>query len=218
MWRQKVLDLDRILRMLAEKRPIFHSEADFQHALAWEIHIVEPAALIRLELPVRLEMNRPTYLDLLVQCDQQRYAIELKYKTSAMATEINGENFLLSNRSAQDAGRYDFLKDVVRLEQYVAKTQNSTGYAIFLSNDSLYWNEPRRDITSVAFSIHDTRQIHSGTEMCWAAHAGSGSTKGRERPIVCKSSYSCSWKSYSSLNRNHFKCLLVKVGRSEHGL
>ena len=26
------------LEALAEQRPIFHSEADFQHAIAWEIH------------------------------------------------------------------------------------------------------------------------------------------------------------------------------------
>ena len=39
-----------ILTDLAEKRSIFHSEADFQHALAWEMH--------RREYDIRLEYAR----------------------------------------------------------------------------------------------------------------------------------------------------------------
>jgi hypothetical protein len=31
-------DLPHLMDALAAQRPIFHSEADFQHALAWEIH------------------------------------------------------------------------------------------------------------------------------------------------------------------------------------
>jgi hypothetical protein len=208
---KSLLDLNQILRTLAEKRPVFHSEADFQHALAWEIHTVNPGASIRLESPVRLDPGRTSHLDLLVQRDQHRYAIELKYKTAPMTAEIRGEKFLLSNHGAQDAGRYDFVKDVVRLERYVFSVQNSIGYAIFLSNDALYWNEPRLDITSVQFSIHEAREIHSNVEMRWATHAGTGSTKGRVDTMICKFSYSCLWKAFSTVNNNRFKFLLLTI-------
>jgi hypothetical protein len=211
-----LLDLDKIMRTLAEKRPVFHSEADFQHALAWEIHTVDPGASIRLELPVRVDTNR-IHLDLLVQCDQQRYVMELKYKTASMATDVWGERFSLSNHSAQDLGRYDFLKDVARLERYVASVQNSTGLAIFLSNDCLYWKEPRQGITSVQFSIHDRKEISSKAEMRWAARAGPGSTKGREEPIVLKFNHYCSWKNYSTVNRSQFKYLLLTVEQPKRG-
>ena len=30
------MNIEEILSCLAEKRPVFHSEADFQHALAWQ--------------------------------------------------------------------------------------------------------------------------------------------------------------------------------------
>lgn len=33
-----MFDVEAVLRDLALKRPIFHSEADFQHAVAWEVH------------------------------------------------------------------------------------------------------------------------------------------------------------------------------------
>jgi hypothetical protein len=71
-----LLDLNQVLESLAEKRPVFHSEADFQHALAWEIHNVKSDASIRLELPVRAD-DGAVHLDLLVVCDHQRFAIEL---------------------------------------------------------------------------------------------------------------------------------------------
>jgi hypothetical protein len=32
-----IFEVAEILSRLAKKRPIFHSEADFQHALAWEV-------------------------------------------------------------------------------------------------------------------------------------------------------------------------------------
>ena len=41
--------LDQVLPALARRRPIFHSEADFQLALAWEIQTARPAAGVRLE-------------------------------------------------------------------------------------------------------------------------------------------------------------------------
>jgi hypothetical protein len=78
-----LLDLNQILERLVEKRPIFHSEADFQHALAWEIHHANPDASIRLELPVRTDDGR-VHIDLLVVCDHQHFAIELKYKTALL--------------------------------------------------------------------------------------------------------------------------------------
>jgi hypothetical protein len=44
-----MLDFPDLLARLARNRPVFHSEADFQHALAWEIHSLHPTAKIRLE-------------------------------------------------------------------------------------------------------------------------------------------------------------------------
>jgi len=45
LWRrQSLLDPNQVLQTLALKRPIFHSEADFQHAFAWEIQTANPTA------------------------------------------------------------------------------------------------------------------------------------------------------------------------------
>lgn len=42
-------DVEQTMARLAARRPIFHSEADFQHAFAWQVQIDHPDARIRLE-------------------------------------------------------------------------------------------------------------------------------------------------------------------------
>jgi hypothetical protein len=54
-----------VLTTLAQQRLLFHSEADFQHAFAWEIHKRLPQALVRLERPV-LHENKLLYVDIWV--------------------------------------------------------------------------------------------------------------------------------------------------------
>jgi hypothetical protein len=104
---------ETVLKALQAKRPIFHSEADFQHALAWEIHQRHPNASVRLEVNRGIGTQRE-YLDLVVSDAEIRLAIELKYKTKKLDTVFSGEEFHLQNHGAQDVGRYDFIKDIAR--------------------------------------------------------------------------------------------------------
>ena len=79
-------DLDLIVRGLKKKRRIFHSEADFQHALAWQIHAVNPSIKPRLEyFPGYLEpkiqgkRNKKIHVDIWLIGKQKSMAIEVKY-------------------------------------------------------------------------------------------------------------------------------------------
>jgi hypothetical protein len=56
------LDIPGLMSRLSQTRPIFHSDADFQHALAWQIHVENPNAAVRLET----RPERGMRLDLLV--------------------------------------------------------------------------------------------------------------------------------------------------------
>jgi len=76
MNKSQLIDLINSLRA---SRKIFHSEADFQHALAWEIHKAFPNAKIRLEIPIQVS-NSTYHLDLLVRNGHATTGIELKYK------------------------------------------------------------------------------------------------------------------------------------------
>lgn len=152
-----MIDMKEILSSLSRSRPIFHSEADLQHALAWEIHQKWQSCSMRLELKPPYLNNR-IYLDIWVALDDTIIAIELKYKTRRLHVNVEEETFDLLDQSAQDIGRYDFIKDIQRLEDIVFDRDNIVGYAIFLTNDSAYWSIPR-DIQTVdaSFRIHHGR-------------------------------------------------------------
>jgi hypothetical protein len=73
------MNIEGILTQLSQERPVFHSEADFQHALAWEIHRCHPFAKVRLQ--VNLGAEKRAAVDILVTNDEEVFGIELKYKT-----------------------------------------------------------------------------------------------------------------------------------------
>lgn len=108
-----MFDIYKILSNLKLKRPVFCSEADFQHSFAWEAHLLYPNA------KVYLEYNNPIipqkmYIDLWFVIDGKNYAIELKYKTRKLDL-VKEFGFLLGEQSSQDTSRYDYLKDMERL-------------------------------------------------------------------------------------------------------
>jgi len=43
--------LTEIMAALQQARPVFHSEADFQHAFAWAAHRLDESINVRLEVP-----------------------------------------------------------------------------------------------------------------------------------------------------------------------
>jgi hypothetical protein len=77
------------MERLRRDRPVFYSEADFQHALAWDIHLAEPNARLRLEGPL-LAGGRER-LDVFAHTESGRYAIELKYPRAGFEVAIDGE-------------------------------------------------------------------------------------------------------------------------------
>lgn len=118
-----MIDISKLLLSLAKKRPVFHSEADFQHAFAWEIHRQWPAASVRLEMPYRTHKHL-FYIDIWIIYRAQIFAVELKYKTRSLFIDINKEKYQLRSQRAHDTGRYDFLRDIYRLEQIKNNIKN----------------------------------------------------------------------------------------------
>ncbi len=212
-----MLDIHNLMADLAKHRPIFHSEADFQHALAWQIHKAIPNCEIRLEMPYRVSQGN-WYLDIWLQT--MEIAIELKYRTKKMEGEKDGEYFFLRNHSGYPQGRYDFLKDIQRLERVVADRKAKLGVAVLLTNESNFWKPPTREwktTKDVNFRIHEDQRVTG--ELTWAVQTGAGTKKDREEPIRLKNSYHLQWQDYSNwgvqallwLQRNSFRYLAVSV-------
>ena len=207
-----MFNIKDILKQLSEIRPVFHSEADFQYALAWEIQRHHPKAQIRLEINLP-GFDKKEYIDIWAKIGDRVYIIELKYKTKKINLEYNEEKFYLLNQGAQDVGRYDFIKDITRLERFIFKHSNYIGYAIILTNDNLYWRDPvRLNTVDADFRIHENIKI-KGKLRC-DDKASAGTKKGREKDLIIKDSYLMKWSDYSILKEsgpNCFRSLLLKV-------
>ena len=197
---------------LAEDRPVFHLEADFQHALAWVIREQYPTAKIRLERRVHdpaAGTGRGSYLDLWVELDGTVSAIELKYQTVTLHTEDRGESFALRYQGAEDNLGYDFVSDIARLERFVSTVGKSQGHAILLTNQPLWNDLPKaQECNKDPFRLYEGRML-SGS-LNWR-----DTTKavGRSNPHILQSSYVAHWRDYSDLKvkNGHFRYLWVPI-------
>ena len=190
-------DIHCLMQELSKSRPIFHSEADFQHALAWLIHEAMPTNQIRLEYPFRRD-GSTMYLD--IWLPTERIAIELKYLTRELELDCDGELFALRNQAAQDTRRYDFLTDIQRLEDLADVKEEPTreGHAVLLTNEPTFWGSPVSGFESTNdadFRLHEDRELTG--ELAWAPKAGKGTKRNREDPIRLKGSYTMRWQNYS---------------------
>ena len=196
---------------LATIRPVFHSEADFQHELAQVIRSQNPNLDARLEIPLAGGIT----LDILLidAGADERFALELKYKTAAWSGEVNGETFTLKNHGADDLGGYDALKDVQRVESLIQAGVATAGATVFLTNEPLYWkprNPGSRRTNAHMFRIHEGLEL-SGVR-AWGPNTG-GSMRGREQDIVLSGQYATTWQPYSLIGdgRGEFRSLTLYV-------
>jgi len=150
-----MLNLSPVLESLAKRRPIFHSEADFQFALAWEIQGFYPDAELRLEYPITTKTKER--IDILVRYSGCNFPIELKYATKGLGVSLNHEVYNLKSHDAGEITSYDFLKDICRLEQFANTLDDyKAGFAIWITNDPYHWKVPLRENTaSLEFRTYD---------------------------------------------------------------
>ena len=203
--------VEQAMERMAHGRPVFHSEADFQHALAWQIQLDQPAASIRLER--RMSTTPRLELDLLVEHAGRTLAVELKYPRAALTIELGDEAYDL-RLGAPDVESYAVVKDVWRLERLVREGVADEGCALVLSNHRGIW-EPSstgRETLGDAFRLTDGAVI-SGlcawrpTEKTWPG-----------KPIELAGSYELRWRDYATVpghrGARSFRYLLIPITRA----
>jgi hypothetical protein len=203
-----LIDIKSLLKALATRRPIFHSEADLQHEIAIELVKSDPAIQCRLEVPIF--PNKNASLDLCVRTKGSVMGLELKYLTKGCAVEHEGESFRLKSQGAQDIRRYDTLKDVQRIEELIGYCKIANGGVLCITNEPAYWNGPVRIGTcDEQFALKESKVLN-GT-MSWAAKTGPGTQKGREQPITLAGLYQAVWKPFSDIDGHEFRYLWIEV-------
>lgn len=194
------IDIHGIMRRLATTRPVFHSEADFQHAFAWVVRELHPSAAVRLEYKPAIAEPRPE-IDIWLRLDDQILALELKYLTSRLEAVIGGEEFRLAHQGAMPVRRYDCVADIERLERVVGAFRGQypvEGHAVLLTNTRQCWlGDSGAGTIDAAFRLSEGRRL-SGS-LAWGERAAAGTKRNREHAIVLKGSYVAAWRDYAAV-------------------
>ena len=189
--------LQDIIDSMGRVPRIFHSEAQFQFALAWEIKLRYKCQVLLEEYTASylvLKKKKKMYTDIILKGeDGYTIGIELKYKTA----EYDNDIYHLLNHGATDLGRYDYLYDVHRLELLSKKDKLSEaeiicpitkGYAILLTNEHKYWSISHNAATNTIYKEFCIGEYNSplglyGTKLDWKQPYTSTVTQERAIPI-----------------------------------
>ena len=193
------------------KEPHYYNEAQVQHKLGIELYKrfgIEPT----LEWYVKNDgSGAKEYIDMMLEIDGKRVGIELKYKTR----KIDGKDYI--TQGGQSDGKFHFFKDIERLER-LKKSKDidfriDKGFAIFITNDHLYWNEARsnskaKEKNSVAdFDLCDKKGIKKDTYNAkWR--------KSKNATVTISRSYPVEWFSPSDEVKKDgttFRCLIITL-------
>lgn len=195
---------EKILDTFAADGILFSNERQFQLELAWKLK--EAGYKVYLEM-LDTSSDDKKYIDIAIDIgDQQFVVVELKYTTRQkdMQYKIADKIIPTFAQGAGDIRRYDYLKDVQRIETLLSKQETDLfgipkarvkkGYAIIMTNDK-YWEKDG---------------IHNGKETCYFHVALNHGRKipakenltfkigDEERaPIHLENEYICNWKKYN---------------------
>ena len=137
-------------------------------------------------------------VDIVVSRGGEYVPVELKYTTRRVVRDM--ERFgrmvrgieVMRQQSAQDIRRYDFWKDVRRIElirRIFPAVRN--GLAVFMTCDPGYLSEPREGSASAPFSMSGTRPL-GGCIMDWN---GPSASRDSHRPFHLDGRYQLQWAS-----------------------
>jgi hypothetical protein len=198
---------------LSSRRPVFHSEADFQHELAWDLRrkFTDEEIEIRLERPVQIQ-GRRCALDMFCRFGGESIGVELKYKTRKHQCDLNGERFDLAQHAATPLGRYDILADVERLERLVEAGSIDSGYVVAITNEPSYWSTRPARGNGAAFSLHEGNNVPPHTSLEWEDNTNAQSLgRGRVDGITLRDGYHIEWRDYSGVGKESMRWLMFHV-------
>lgn len=220
--------LQDILDSMGGSLRIFHSEAQFQFALAWEIQLRYTCQVLLEEYTASYSGVKKTkkkmYTDIIIKGEEgDTIGLELKYKTD----EYNKGIYHLFKQGATDLGRYDYLSDVHRLELLSKKHKSSDieifcpiikGYAILLTNEHKYWSISHNVATKTIykeFCIGEQNRPKGlyGTKLDWQLPYTSTVTKERAHAISLSQRYMYQWRDYcnTGIKNGLFRYMIIEI-------
>ena len=201
----KKQDLVNHMLEFSKARRIFHSEADFQ--LEFGMFLMKEGYSVRLEKGFkRIGIYPKIELDMELN---GKIAIELKYKTSELNLNVGDESFELKQHGAANLGRFDAIDDARRVRSLVDSTSTkiTSGFTIFLSNDSDYWLNNAQRTMSKDFALIENRKCIQGDNLDWHSKSLNVNSVSKNRihpfaPIDIQFNDQIQWHDFSEINKN----------------
>lgn len=157
--------INEIMEEIKRHELIYQNEEQLQFDLAWRINerldkssgirvLFEVFSMLDSSIFNPKSTRKKVFTDLILLDKSNNYIpIELKYKKLGMKTIINGNAFEIGHDGASDLGRFDYLWDIHRIEQFKTSTavvikdtrlgSFVCGYAIMITNDDSYWEKKK---------------------------------------------------------------------------
>jgi hypothetical protein len=220
-----------LIQSMAGDRPVFHSEADFQHALA--IALMQQGYKVRLEIPLAYQLagkDTTCELDLLVKDseDDTVTVIELKYFKKPFQVTIGNELFDLAGSWGTNLSRFDCWADFRRVGALLNSPDGkrwkiNRGFAVSLTNAPEAWTVDTANENTLAkyFSMHQGRVVAANTSLDWHDNPGANSVSPKRlkpyAPIIVPADARCDWYDYSNISAGQpsgnslFRFLLLEV-------
>lgn len=189
-----MIKIEPVLASLGKRRPIFHSEADFQHELAHASRAHDPELELRLEYPIGTDTRAS--LDILLRKGEARFELELKY----LCRSCDVTRWRALRARASERTRHSPLRRRQGHRPHGAVRGAPQGRRRGThpqQRSRLLSSRRRADTIDAAFDLADLRQL-TGT-LGWAANAGAGTMKGRADPLIVSGSYALRWCDYADV-------------------
>lgn len=218
--------IDSIIKDFAQQGFVFSNEKDFQFefalALSKSEQEVAEVKLEALSLPyswqtiqtnVNLKRGNKEYTDIIVRTKEGEYiAIELKFKTADRICyySTNKLDNLTMKQNAYHFNAYDFINDIVRLENindryFYNGFKVSKGYAILLTNNCNYrYNDFSGSSIWESYAINDGKCL-SGALLFNGNQQTYKIKKRTFKALKLESQYTLDWKGYPLPNYQDYQ-------------
>ena len=210
---------DDILAFISQQTELMFNEIDFQIQLALYLRSsghyddVDVEYSLPKDIMPDYDWDSNLRIDLVVSRDGKYCPVELKYPTCKVTKAISRfgkhipEAVVMKNQGAQDIVRYNFWKDVRRIEVLNSRFDSvEGGIAVIMTNDSSYVRPVRPDSSCAPFSTSEGNVVGPGT-VDWQ---NMPTVRENHPPFTLNGSYTARWHQ-ATIDGIDFNYMIIEI-------